>query len=137
MATFHANLVQSFKNFKNKYIGNTSIADIGDGTLTSAVSTINQHLSKHTADNGTVIFNGIGTVPSQYVCPSDGYIWANLESNVFARFRINSKMPTNFYHPSNATSTAVPVYVRKGTVIDDIAINSDSGSSILYFFALE
>ena len=45
MATFHANLVQSFKNFKNKYIGNTSIAGIGDGTLTSAVSEINQHLT--------------------------------------------------------------------------------------------
>ena len=45
MATFHANLVQSFKNFKNKYIGSTSIAGIGDGTLTSAVSEINQHLT--------------------------------------------------------------------------------------------
>ena len=45
MATFHENLVQSFKNFKNKYIGNTSIAGIGDGTLTSAVNTINQRLT--------------------------------------------------------------------------------------------
>lgn len=45
MATFHANLVQSFKNFKNKYIGNTSIADIGDGTLTGAVAQIKSDLT--------------------------------------------------------------------------------------------
>lgn len=64
MATFHENLVQSFKNFKNKYIGNTSIAGIGDGTLTSAVSTINQHLPELKTGNITPTSVASGVTPS-------------------------------------------------------------------------
>lgn len=39
---FHENLIQSFENFKNVFLGSTDISSIGDGTITSAISTLNE-----------------------------------------------------------------------------------------------
>lgn len=38
---FHENLLQTFQNFKNVFIGSTDISDIGDGTLSGAISELN------------------------------------------------------------------------------------------------
>lgn len=38
MGAFHDNLVQSFANFKAKYIGSTDISSIGDGTASGAIA---------------------------------------------------------------------------------------------------
>lgn len=39
---FHENLIQSFRNFRNVFLGNTDISDIGDGTITDAINTLNE-----------------------------------------------------------------------------------------------
>lgn len=38
---FHDNLIQTFQNFKNVFIGSTDISDIGDGTLSGAIDELN------------------------------------------------------------------------------------------------
>lgn len=40
---FHENLIQSFKNFRNVFLGSTDISSIGNGTITGAISTLNQN----------------------------------------------------------------------------------------------
>ncbi len=39
---FHENLIQSFENFKNVFLGSTDISSIGNGTITGAISTLNE-----------------------------------------------------------------------------------------------
>lgn len=38
---FHENLLQTFQNFKNVFIGSTDISTIGDGKITGAISALN------------------------------------------------------------------------------------------------
>ena len=107
MATFHENLVQSFKNFKNKYIGNTSIAGIGDGTLTSAVSEINQHLSEHTL--GSVVDLSSYKQANPYIAPCDGYLRVANNSGETGYVYLNDTIGIG------GTQGGFAMFVRKGS----------------------
>ena len=91
------------------------------------------------SDIGTnvVIWNGIGSAPSSYVAPSDGYMWAYIATdNKYITFRISGQMPTTFSRSASMPSDATPVFIRKGTTITSISTNDTSGNSSLQFFPL-
>lgn len=137
MATFHANLVQSFKNFKNKYIGNTSIAGIGDGTLTSAVSTINQHLSNLSCPNysdATILQAG-----TTYTATEDVFVSGSAYNNANGAVRITltvydasdneviSIINSGNYTPGSTCGSSVSLPIKKGFkykfLVDDATIS--------------
>lgn len=99
MATFHANLVQSFKNFKNKYIGNTSIAAIGDGTLTGAVSQIKSDL---TVTNGTTSNQNINYIRTGNLVT---FTFNSIASNGISTWEEVATLPINI--PNDSVSSAI------------------------------
>lgn len=104
-----------------------------DYALKSALTNI----EKHDIGTSVTIWNGTGSAPSSYVAPSDGYVWANIGSdNKYMQFRLNGQMPTVFAKNPNESSNAIPVYIRKGTTIDNITSNDTSGNSLLNFYPL-
>lgn len=57
-------------------LGNTSISEIGDGTVTGAVSTINSNLTANSLTS-FIDISGYTSSSNYYTFPSDGYVYMN------------------------------------------------------------
>lgn len=117
-------------------IGDTDISDIGDGTLTGAIDTINSDLTElENNDFGTIVdISSYTSTSNSYICPNDGYVVMSCGSAA------NSDVTITILKQNNTSSgvsdcavgsyTRSSLYVRKGMKV--VANNVSSGSTLSF-----
>lgn len=111
----------------NAKMGTTSIATIGDGTVTGAIDSINTvtqsnsdniaDLMKHRTGTGVPLAS-YNSSDNQYTCPSDGYVKLNMgaTANLRGTIYLNGDM---FLSCNDSLSSyfILPMFVKKGSRI--------------------
>ncbi len=106
----------------NAKMGTTSIATIGDGTVTGAIDTLYTVFTKNEMGSN-VYLDTYNSQANQYVCPADGYIRLDLNNsqNLKGTVYIND----NFFMSCNDSMSMylmLPIFVKKGArvYVDDL-----------------
>lgn len=102
-------------------LGDTSIASIGDGTVTGALASLNTDLAKlqYNKTSGRIELNSYTDSNNPYVFPSDGYIWVSSEKLTTGEFQIvvrtaNGAAAAPIYVKINAAYEIHSRFVKKG-----------------------
>lgn len=118
-STLAQRISQMFKNVRylKKLLGTTDISELGDGTVTGALSSLN---SKTENNIGTgVSLNNYTSENNLYTFPSDGYlVIMSIGNGSYARACIYSSDNTNHFYAAvvygETTYPQLPVFVKKG-----------------------